>query len=55
MLNARGWDHSERIDQAWALLAAEHQLDVHVLARVIPFEPPRQPRVKRTPRTKGAG
>lgn len=44
ILTARGWDQSERFDAAWALLAAVHQVEVHVLAQVIPFEPPRPPR-----------
>jgi hypothetical protein len=55
ILTARGWDQSERFDAAWALLAAEHQVEVHVLARVIPFEPPKPPPVKRAPRNRGAG
>jgi hypothetical protein len=25
ILTARGWDQSDRFDEAWALLAAEHQ------------------------------
>lgn len=55
ILTARAWDQSERFDTAWALLAAEHQVEVHVLARVIPFEPPKPLRVKRAPRTRSAG
>lgn len=55
ILTARGWDQSERFDAAWAMLAAEHQLEVHVLARVIPFEPPKTPRAKRARRARGAG
>ena len=41
ILTARGWNQSERFDQAWALLAAEFYIDVHVLARVIPITPSR--------------
>jgi hypothetical protein len=55
ILTARGWDQSERFDAAWALLAATHQIEVHILARVIPFEPPKSPRVKRAPRNRSAG
>jgi hypothetical protein len=42
ILTARGWDQSERFDEAWALLAAAHHREVHVLARVIPFTPARK-------------
>jgi hypothetical protein len=55
ILTARGWDQSERFDEAWALLAAEHQVEVHVLANVIPFTPPKPPRTSRPRRTKAAG
>ncbi|MEO7732107.1 MAG: hypothetical protein ABIY55_14125 [Kofleriaceae bacterium] len=55
ILTAHGWDQSERFDAAWALLAAEHQVEVHVLARVIPFESPKSPRAKRAPRYRSAG
>jgi hypothetical protein len=55
ILTARGWDQSERFDAAWALLAAAHQVEVHVLARVIPFEPPKPARAKRAPRNRDAG
>lgn len=40
ILTIRGWDQSERFDAAWALLAATHQLAVHVLANIIPFDKP---------------
>lgn len=39
ILTPRGWDQSERFDEAWARLAAEYQVEVHVLANVIPFAP----------------
>lgn len=55
ILTARGWDQSERFDAAWALLAAAHQVDVHVLARVIPFEPPKPTRTRRAARNRDAG
>ena len=48
ILTARGWDQSDRFDEAWALLAARYQTEVHVLARVIPFTPPK-PRSGRGP------
>ena len=50
VLTARGWDQSERFNEAWALLAAHYHADVYVLARVIPFTPPKAPR-----RARGAG
>lgn len=40
ILTIRGWDQSDRFDAAWALLAAEHQVEVHVLANIIPFGKP---------------
>jgi len=52
ILTARGWDQSDRFDKAWALLAAHYQVDVHVLANVIPFKPPAPPK---KPRAKRAG
>jgi hypothetical protein len=52
ILTARGWDQSDRFDQAWALLAAAHHVEIHVLANVIPLAPPAKPRRSRT---KGAG
>jgi len=44
ILTARGWDQSERFDEAWALLAAAHQVEIHVLANVIPFAPSKKKR-----------
>lgn len=35
ILTLRGWDQSERFDQAWALLAATYHAEVHVLAHVV--------------------
>ena len=52
ILTARGWDQSDRFDEAWALLAAEHHVEIHVLANVIPFAPPAKPK---RPRAKRAG
>jgi hypothetical protein len=49
ILTPRGWDQSERFDQAWALVAATFQADVTVLANVIALKPqssPRKPRAK---------
>jgi hypothetical protein len=54
ILTARGWDQSERFDQAWARLAATYQLDVHVLANVIALKPP-TPRHPRRRRARSAG
>jgi hypothetical protein len=39
ILTMRGWDHSERFDEAWALVAATYQREVHVLANVIDITP----------------
>lgn len=39
ILTMRGWDQSERFDEAWALVAATYQRDVHVLANVIDLTP----------------
>ena len=55
ILTARGWDQSERFDEAWARLAATYQLDVHVLANVIAIKPPARPRAPRRERAKSAG
>lgn len=39
ILTARGWDQSDRFDEAWALLAATYHAEVHVLSNVIPMFP----------------
>ena len=46
ILTMRGWDQSERLDEAWALVAATYQCDVHVLANVVDItpKPPRKER-----------
>ena len=49
ILTPRGWDQSNRFDEAWALLAATFEVDVTVLANVIAIKPqpaPKKPRVK---------
>jgi len=51
ILTPRGWDQSERFDQAWALLAATLQAEVTVLANVIAFKPKAPPRAPKKPRT----
>ena len=46
VLTMRGWDQSDRFDEAWALVAATYHRDVHVLANVVDItQPP-----ARTPR-----
>jgi hypothetical protein len=50
ILTARGWDQSDRFNEAWALLAAHYHAEVFILATVIPFTPPKPPR-----RPRGAG
>lgn len=39
ILTMRGWDQSDRFDEAWALVAATYQRDVHVLANVVEITP----------------
>ena len=39
ILTMRGWDQSERFDEAWALLAATYQCEIHVLANVVDITP----------------
>ena len=49
ILTPRGWDQSDRFDEAWALIAATFEVDVTVLANVIALKPlpaPKTPRVK---------
>jgi hypothetical protein len=55
ILSARGWDQSERFDQAWARLAATYQLDVHVLANVVALKPQTPARGPRRRRASSAG
>lgn len=47
ILTPRGWDQSARFHEAWALLAAHYRAEVHLLAKVIPFTPPKKPRRSR--------
>ena len=49
ILTPRGWDQSERFDQAWALLAATFHAEVTVLANVIALKPKAPPRTPRRP------
>jgi len=37
ILTLRGWDLSDRFDEAWALVAAHYHVVVHTLANVFPF------------------
>jgi hypothetical protein len=39
ILTMRGWDQSDRFDEAWALVAATYHCDVHILANVIDITP----------------
>jgi hypothetical protein len=43
ILTPRGWDQSERFDQALALVAATFHAEVTVLANVIALKPQRDP------------
>jgi len=45
ILTPRGWDHSDRFDEAWALIAATLEVEVTVLANVIALEPPPAPKM----------
>jgi hypothetical protein len=47
ILTPRGWDQSERFDQAWALVASTFQAEVTVLANVVALKPPPAPRKPR--------
>jgi hypothetical protein len=52
ILTPRGWDQSDRFDEAWALIAATFEVEVTVLANVIAFKPlpaPKKPRVSTCP------
>jgi len=42
ILTPRGWDQSERFDEAWALVAATFHTEVTVLANVIAIKPKRE-------------
>lgn len=39
ILTMRGWDLTDRFDEAWALVAATYHRDVHVLATRAPISP----------------
>jgi hypothetical protein len=39
ILTMRGWDQSDRFDEAWALVAATYERHVHVLANVVDITP----------------
>lgn len=51
ILTMRGWDQSERFDQAWALVAATYHRDVHVIAQIVDINAPRKKPTRR--RTSG--
>jgi len=50
ILTPRGWDQSERFDEAWALIAATFHSEITVLANVIAFKPVPPERAKRRAR-----
>jgi hypothetical protein len=39
IVTMRGWDQSDRFDEAWALVAATYHSELHVLANVIDLTP----------------
>jgi hypothetical protein len=47
ILTPRGWDQSDRFDEAWARVAATYQVEVHVLANIIALKPPSESRGRR--------
>ena len=51
ILTMRGWDQSDRFDEAWALVAATYEREVHVLANIIDITPKQE----RRPRRKASG
>jgi len=51
ILTMRGWDQSDRFDEAWALVAATYECDVHVLANVVDITP--KPERRRPSKTSG--
>ena len=44
VLTPRGWDQSDRFDEAWALIAATFHTEVTTLANVIALKPQSEPR-----------
>jgi hypothetical protein len=50
VLTPRGWDQSDRFDDAWALIAASFHSEVIVLANVIAFKPKPAERAKKKAR-----
>jgi hypothetical protein len=50
ILTPRGWDQSERFDEAWALVAATYNAEVTVLANVIAMKPKPEARRSRPSR-----
>jgi hypothetical protein len=51
ILTMRGWDQSDRFDEAWALVAATYEREVHVLANIIDITP--KPERKRRRKASG--
>lgn len=47
ILTPRGWDQSDRFDEAWALIANTFRADVTVLANVIAIKPVRERTARR--------
>jgi hypothetical protein len=50
ILTMRGWDQSDRFDEAWSLVAATYQRDVHVLANVVDITPKPEKKPRKRPR-----
>jgi hypothetical protein len=48
ILTMRGWDQSDRFDEAWALVAATYETEVHVIANIIDISAPRKLARRRT-------
>ena len=47
ILTPRGWDQSDRFDEAWALIAATYETGVTVLANVLAIKPRPAPKKSR--------
>ena len=47
ILTMRGWDQSDRFDEAWVLVAATYHREVHVLANVVDITPPPEKMARR--------
>ncbi len=47
ILTLRGWDQSDRFDEAWALLAATYQREIHIVANIVDITKPPEKKPRR--------